>query len=430
MNRTHTNKSFHAAAPSWANACVGDNGEPDIFEYACGFASAAKVLLDDVIACKGVDLKVDTLVYPICFSMRHSIELFLKASTVTIAKIAKIRGEHLPAFDFAASHDLGKIWSYVQEHALKTDERFTKPIVELDEYIRDVSLIDATGQVFRYPFGADNSKHLTEISVINLLVLKQRFNEAERLLRTLDRLSEQLHEEYRWGTFTRSLSRHQLCQIARRLPARDTWKSESFRDVKNGLKAKYSLSSNELCKALNLIQSRHEMAACIGIQIPIPGLRIEALQRFFDRWSQVNTLNDVITQPPPKIINSDDFFECMQSHSELQAIAKELAHELRCEEFSVIEALFNFENEAPISEAFERLLMIHQKNVRFYEIDAEKYQGALMKKIASSRAFERVLYALDMLGQIDVLEVVIDRYGLTSARDRLLERSTRYKNLA
>ena len=38
--------------------------------------------------------------------------------------------------------------------------------------------------------------------------------------------------------------------------------------------AKYNLSSNDFNKALQLIQQRHEMAACIGIQVPIPGFTL------------------------------------------------------------------------------------------------------------------------------------------------------------
>ena len=68
------NKTFRVGAPTWANACVGDNGNPQIFEYAAGFASAARSLLNTVIDDAGMRLSVDMLIYPICFSMRHATE--------------------------------------------------------------------------------------------------------------------------------------------------------------------------------------------------------------------------------------------------------------------------------------------------------------------------------------------------------------------
>lgn len=85
--------------PTWANACVGDNGAPGAIDYAEGFASAANTLLDSAISNQGINLRVDTLVYPVCFTMRHAIELFLKKFAENLAEINTLRGVQLPVFN-------------------------------------------------------------------------------------------------------------------------------------------------------------------------------------------------------------------------------------------------------------------------------------------------------------------------------------------
>jgi hypothetical protein len=429
MEKAIRNKTFRGSAPAWANACVGENGAPGIIDYASGFAAAANALLDDAIATQGIKLKVDTLVYPVCFTMRHAIELFLKYAAEGLFGIGEMRSVALPPFNQKQSHDLGVIWRYVKCHAIATDERFAGIVRGLDEYVLDVATMDATGQVFRYPFDLENKKHLTDIGVINFLVLRLRFNEVERLLLDLSQMIDTVVDEYRWGTFTKNLSRHQLRQLAMDLPHRSAWKEASFDDVKAALMAKYKLSSNEICKALNIIQQRHEMAASIGIQVQIPGLTIEALQRFFDHWCKVNELKQIVEPPPPRIVGSEDMYEALREHALGQASEKALASEISFEEFAAIQALFEFESEAPVSEAFDRTLLIYQKQMERFRADPDEYLRALGKMMGKSRVFERILYSLDMLGQTEALQVVLARYCLEPARERLLARSQRHKRL-
>ena len=74
------NKYFKGGEPTWANACVGENGNPSYTEYYKGYSKAANVLLDAVISDKGVRLWLDDFIYPICFNFRHSIEFILVKS--------------------------------------------------------------------------------------------------------------------------------------------------------------------------------------------------------------------------------------------------------------------------------------------------------------------------------------------------------------
>lgn len=98
--------------PSHTNACVGDNGEPDILDYAKGFASAAKHLIN--ISCEGNGLSFiqDYAVYPICFNMRHSIELYIKSYIPFLIELSDKKGVKLNQLNkLLNKHDINCIWN-------------------------------------------------------------------------------------------------------------------------------------------------------------------------------------------------------------------------------------------------------------------------------------------------------------------------------
>ena len=288
------NSTFRSSEPTWANACVGDNGYPQIFDYASGFADAANLLLDQVIKDHGLSHHVDNFIYPICFNMRHAAELFLKAATVSLQKLYKIRGQAIEPFDLEGSHDLGKIWSYVKSNALAFDERYNKLIEALSRGLNDIAEIDSTGQVFRYPFDRENNKHLVAVSVINIIVIRDQWRPLERQLRNLDRLNDDLLLEYAQGAFTAHLSRYQLGKIAAALPRRESWGTAAFNAAKASIRSTYALSGNEFSKALNIIQECRDLAALFGYVTDIPGLKEESIGRFFDIWSKMHDLGRML----------------------------------------------------------------------------------------------------------------------------------------
>ena len=99
------NPTFCGGEPAWANACVGDNGSPDYVEYSKGFSQAANLLIEQVLQNRGQNPLVDHMVYPVCFNMRHSVELRLKGAIEEIGKIAKFKNIII-SFDLSGSHDI------------------------------------------------------------------------------------------------------------------------------------------------------------------------------------------------------------------------------------------------------------------------------------------------------------------------------------
>lgn len=426
------NATFRGGEPTWANACVGENGYPQIYEYASGFASAANLLLDQVISNEGTTLYVDTFIYPICFNMRHAIELFLKSTAVSLEKLADIRGRAVPKFDLVGSHDLGKIWAYVNDIAVAFDQRYHAVVGALDQYIIDFARIDSTGQVFRYPFDIDNNKHLTAVSVVNVIVLKKRWSELEKHLRHLAHLSDLLVTEYGRGAFTASLSRAQLAKIAAALPARAQWGTDAFSLAKAEIRQKFKLSSNEFCKALKIIQERRELASLCAHVVPIPGLDAAALVKFFDIWLQIHDLREVLAEPDTFDPGLDFYafdFEGMKAHQVLKKKAVlEMVEAIAPETFAALHALFYFQREDQFSEIFERALRLAQDRVKQYVETPAQYANDSRHLLEKTAAMSDILNSLNYLGQTALLNAVVEHYHLETHRERLLQPSARARS--
>jgi len=274
--------------PGWANACVGDNGQPSYIHYAKGFSAASNMLLEKVLS-RDHDAYVDELIYPICFNMRHSVELRLKGAITELIDLDKFRGNNL-YFNFPASHDIGNIWSFFKIHALAFDERYQEVIDSIDQTIFDIADVDATGQTFRYPINRESKKHLVDIGgVISCRVLRSKFRELEKNLDKLHRLSKFLLEEYSLGSFTSKLSRVQLFSLALDLPNYSEWKEPDSKQTKLCLRDKYNLSSNDLTRAINKIKNTYEMAHYISLEKELLGLDQEQLYVFIEQWVICNS---------------------------------------------------------------------------------------------------------------------------------------------
>lgn len=231
------NNTFCGAEPTWANACVGNNGNPSYWTYAKGFSQAANLMIKAVISDRARHLSVDEYIYPVCFNMRHSVELCLKGTIAHIQKIAQMRGASL-AFDLAGSHDINSIWNFIKAESSKLDERYLAIINEIDSVIKDLGEVDPTGQTFRYPVSSESKKHLTEVSVINFINLYKAFKALEAQLDILHHLGEYLIDEYGLRTITKNLSRFQIWKLANELPSTENWREASFDQVRSSLKKK------------------------------------------------------------------------------------------------------------------------------------------------------------------------------------------------
>ncbi len=284
MTVDQSNTTFTGGDPTWANACVGENGFIGYREYAKGFSRAAIILIEMALQAKGLDLKysVDELVYPVCFNMRHCVELCLKEAIADLIHIEDLRHRDLQ-FNLSG-HDIKIIWDFFVQKAKDVDDRYVNIIERLDKKIEDIANVDATGQAFRYPLDTDSRKHLVDIQRINFVVLKNSFAELEAALDDLHHLNKYLYDEYAWGSFTKRLSRNNLFELASFLPPRSEWAEESFDATRKMIKERFKIGSKELSDSLKLIESHFELAPKIELTVPLLGVEEADIEKFFCHW--------------------------------------------------------------------------------------------------------------------------------------------------
>lgn len=431
------NTTFVGGHPTWANACVGENGFPGYWDYAKGFSQAATVLIDLVLGKQGLEHSVDEMVYPVCFNMRHSVELRLKGAISELILIEKSRGRDLQ-FDLSGSHDIGNIWSFFAVEALAVDDRY-KPIVSrLDTKIEDIAEVDATGQTFRYPLDVESQKHLVDVSVINFVVLKHSFAELEAVLDDLHRLNKYLRNEYGWGVFTKRLSRKNLFEIASLLPPRTTWAEESFSTTKDAIKKRFNIGSKELSGSIKLIESHFELAPEIEISIPLLGVEEDYIEEFISRWLKQHDLPSdkaPIDVGGSELWGSDEIWEALVQVSETRTeLWKTFKSNLTPEKLAGVSALFYFARDLDFAESY----------VRTYELDLEEAKASFARSEDSvrsqyfhifdkSNAVYNILQSLYFLKKVEFADRLVAAYRLDEkfswldeARKRTLFRKPDY----
>lgn len=289
LSRLNWNALFRGDQEQSAyNACVGNNGSPDLYYYADGFADSVDLLIEALIT--GHHAQLDTLIYPICFSLRHAVELTIKGQIQELSQLAKRRKQPLASDTdiekVLNQHDIMNLWTFFSGHAVAFDRRYQEKVSALEPLIRCIGETDPTGQTFRYSYSTEAKKHLTDVSVINVLVLRDQFRVIREKLEELTGLSAWLWREYSTGCFTARLSRKDLEAIAGQLPPRALWADPAtgLNDIKSSIKAEYNIGSKELTEALTKIQNSRDLARIIGMPVTIPGLAMADLITLNDFW--------------------------------------------------------------------------------------------------------------------------------------------------
>ena len=134
------------------NACLNVIGNGDAYAYKAGYRRGAEILVDYVCQ-NGRDQ--DFLVYPIIFLYRHHVELMLKRIIRRIpylidSRLTEAQKQHLK------KHRLDLLWRDLRImlpsvcKAAGWEEIDTKHIEGIDEYICQLSELDADSFSFRY----------------------------------------------------------------------------------------------------------------------------------------------------------------------------------------------------------------------------------------------------------------------------------------
>ncbi|WP_323081702.1 hypothetical protein [Klebsiella variicola] len=265
----------------WLNACVGTNGFPDSLTYAEGYLRTPEILTDYIYK-NNKRGEVDLLVYPIVYSARHGIELSLKTILIDIADL---RGLEISVPDVTKIHSIKKLWDATIDVAERTDIRLFHNAKKIEPYILDFVAIDDTAQTFRYPESNVGATHLEKTPIINLVRFVFYFKRLTEGLREIIKLTSNLKDEYKTGTFTDKFSRRDLIKLSRDLGNRKDWGHSLTVKKKEIIKKKFNLDSNkQLERAINKIKDNRYTSSIIGVELPLKHIKKKTLLIFKKTW--------------------------------------------------------------------------------------------------------------------------------------------------
>lgn len=370
------NDTFRIGNDTRLNACVGYNGIVDIHTYQRGYHEATIALINSV---KNFESHTDGVIYPIVFSARHTIELFLKGQLYYLhdiqCQVNGIESEKL----LQKTHSIKTLWEDYRK-LTEIDIRFNVYVNDLEAYIIDFYEIDDTGETFRYPYDHEDTRHLADISCINIAIFERRYQKMYDIIESLGYLTEFLVYEYKEGTFVKGLSREQLKEIAMKLPPKCDWGQDVFVEAKREIMQQYSISSKTFSKALNLIQNHMEFASYIDVEIPIDDINVEELSLFVN----------IFIEYQDKLAGSTSF-------DVIKSYIHTISHRLSVESIYALSALYEIGRYKLYSESYYRVL----KELRERDVFLLIFENL----IADNRiVLERIEAALLLLGQKTLLK--------------------------
>ena len=154
---------FLSANEWWQNACVTDGAFSRMVLMEDGFKKAADLLVENA---RGDNYLSATLIYPIVFCYRHSLELALKYIITTYGAKAGVPPN-------TTEHDLARLWPHcrrVIEHFHPNNDDPALDVVEA--CIAEFAKIDPRSDTFRYPTTAKGQPITIQLAPIDLQQLR------------------------------------------------------------------------------------------------------------------------------------------------------------------------------------------------------------------------------------------------------------------
>ena len=284
----HLNPFNSAISPIKLRACVGNNSGVNVYSRDCsiidGYNDAVNILIDSIL---NRNATIDTIVYPLLFCCRHSIELSLKTLLKNFVVIYKKQNRLKNTDKFIESvissskgHDIDKLARKLQEFKLKNKE-IQKALIERDylfDFIKDY-YFDINGDSFRYTFKKNlKDINLDKIRLVDVGILYKKFQILSQDLNYLiNYYSFWLNSQYYKETYTKNLTRNDLEFIARNIPPYEKWGDEEFITAKEAILKKFEISNSEFSKALELIKNHYQFSAYINREIKFKNLNEETI---------------------------------------------------------------------------------------------------------------------------------------------------------
>jgi len=451
---------------SRANATVGENGSftPEgvarsNMDYSIGYSSAALSLIDLAIESDDLLNSVDYLVYPICFNMRHAIELQLKEFWRSLERLSQYRKvsleEHrnikvkakpslkkelhaFPDIKESTTHDIAIFWNLISEYAPIIDSRFLDVILLMSEIMSDIAEIDPTGQTFRYPSDTVSKVHLVDTPLINIHALKIRFRYLRKVMHFLDDLTKEMKYEYSWCNTTAHLSYFDIISAAYDMQPFLDKDEPYYRLAKQKIMNKYKISSNEYNRLIKAVEYNYCINDIIKIDNKPIHLDGDDLIFFFDVLNELNPFEEYIarvnrpnnnyTEYSIGGILSDGYFDKIQRE---KAIIQGFLDETPPEKLAEICALYEFHKEQSYFGIYKDILKDRAANYSRIYSDKKALYTEVKYYFDKTNFFEGVLSSLWRLNMKSIFQEIIKKYNLSELHwyDKLIS-GERYNGLS
>jgi hypothetical protein len=338
-----TDPFFFLPGNSDWNACIGKQGDEE--NYADGYIEAAIELAAAILGKKMYE-KRDTLVFPILYNARHAIELSLKMIIGELVKAGILKSSH------PKNHNIFSHLKFLEVQAVP-DELFGKRLSALWPFVHSLAQIDDDGQELRFHENRDGQRSMEGKALANIEIIGASLLELQEVLKNLKYRAFSLCDEWRTGTRTSLCSRLDLIEIAKLLPARRNWKTESFSECKQAVKERYGLGNRQFSLALNKIQETRELACMIGVESDPIHLSDEKAILLLNHWSDLHPPRD------PKDVRDFDYFsernwDEIKMRREVQAkVIADVVGDISEEEFADAEVIYYLARDRNFSESYE-----------------------------------------------------------------------------
>lgn len=370
-------------------ACVGINGGTTDTDILLGFSQSIDLMYQSL---KGHSYEEDSLVYPMAFAARHCVELGLKITIrdmmhlLDFPKVArKIAFDKEKAQKALLSHNVENL-TETWKNLLKIDKRLGKFEDEIIDWCKEY-FFDPDETMFRYEKSKDGSSNLEgNVSQVSLSVLYGRHKEfMQRILNLID-CCIALYSEYHTGSYTKTLSRHDIEEIADFLPPKTKWIEAGFEDSKKRIMKHYSIGGRELSDAINIIKTVPYFSCKIGLEQQIHDIHSDELEAYA-RTIQIDKDTHKVSVIKIGGVSINTLEEISDGYKPKRVIADQISADAFCCLF----AFYYISIEDGYCEQFDE----YYKYVK----DSKFHRDDFVRKLCRVDSYRRVKAGMDVCGQ-------------------------------
>ncbi|SHH93032.1 hypothetical protein SAMN02745229_01204 [Butyrivibrio fibrisolvens DSM 3071] len=377
-------------------ACVGDNGGTTNDGILAGYKGAVQIIINDIKNGQGIE---DELIYPLVYSIRHSIELALKISISIIRDIYYIKNEK---FDIQENelhtHDIETLSKYVKKLYV-IDKRISGLFDIALDYAKDF-YFDKQSDIFRYECNLEGKELLKELQISHICIeiLEKKFLRMNELFNDAFYSLEMMKNEYSLNTWTKKLSRNDIEQISKELMPITRWREEAFNDNKEEIKKKYGLSSKALSDAINIIKNNPLFANNINSSITLGKISDEELNQYAKMISEFTKPDQFETKERRAGEGMEELLKNIQKEAEKwDALSKNISKE----------ALLSLAAFGNMFETGDVYCENYQKHYDHFEKDHNIRRDYLVRKIGTYKYALKVLKGMEWCGQCNYMTILL-----------------------